>query len=81
MQELTLELLLPLKVFEIYEKAELERYAEETGGEIYTWQTLCIKNWLQKGFHIIDELGYVVLPKDLPEQIDMCDDILEDGDE
>lgn len=60
--------------FDIEETKQVERIAEETDGVVYTWKTERRFNWFQKGFTVVDALGLVVLPKGLPDWIDLPDD-------
>jgi hypothetical protein len=49
----------------------------EDGFAWFTWKTSGLENWLEKGLSIVDSLGYLILPSNLPEFIDMPDDIAE----
>ena len=49
----------------------------EDGFDWFTWKTSGIDNWLEKGLSIVDSLGYLILPSNLPEFMDMPDDIAE----
>jgi len=60
--------------FEIEEAQDVERLAEETVGSVYSWKTEGRYNWLQKGFTVVDVLGLTILPKGLPDLIDLPDD-------
>jgi hypothetical protein len=53
--------------------------AEETNSAVYSWKTEGQYNWLQKGFTVVDVLGLTVLPKGLPDMIDLPDDEEEEG--
>ena len=76
--QVTLDLILDLDLFDISEYAKAQALADETGGNIYSWQTACNGNWLEKGIHRVNALGLVVLPKGLPNRIDMPDDAEDD---
>ena len=60
--------------FQIEELAIAKTYAERTDGPIYSWKTAEISNWLEKRLSIVDVLGLAVLPKGLPDLIDLPDD-------
>ena len=72
--EIKLGLLLPLKFYQLEEAAEVERVAVHTDSRVYCWQTTGKWNWLQKGWHLADVVGLVVLPGGLPDVTDMPDD-------
>jgi len=72
--QITLDLIINFELFDITERAKAEALAIATTGNIYSWQTACNANWLEKGIHIVNVLGVVVLPKGLPDTIDMPDD-------
>ncbi|MEP7137716.1 MAG: hypothetical protein ABI904_22550 [Chloroflexota bacterium] len=63
-----------LDFFEIEELESAEQYAKETEGSIYSWKTTGNSNWLEKRLSIVDVLGLAILPKNLPEWIDLPDD-------
>ena len=57
------------------EALDAERYAQMSGGEVYTWQSgEGGYNRLRKGVFPIDVLCLAVLPSGLPETIDLPDD-------
>jgi len=60
--------------FEIEEAQDVERLATETVGSVYSWKTEGRYNQLQKGFTVVDVLGLTILPKGLPDLIDLPDD-------
>ena len=60
--------------FQIEELQIAEQYAEEIDGSIYSWKTTGNSNWLEKRLSIADVLGLVVLPKNMPEWIDLPED-------
>ena len=63
--------------FEFFQIEELEnakQYADKADGSIYSWKTTGNSNWLEKRFSVVDVLGLVVLPKNLPDWIDLPDD-------
>ena len=60
--------------FQIEELQNAEQYAEEIDGSIYSWKTTGNSNWLEKRLSIADVLGLVVLPKNMPEWIDLPED-------
>lgn len=63
-----------VEVFQTEEIELAERKALETNGNLYCWKTSGESNWLEKGLSISDVYAVVVLPSELPEQIDMLDD-------
>ena len=66
--------------FQLEEFAQAHALAERTDAEIYSWKTSGIENWLVRGPSVVDLLGLVLLPRGLPDNIDMPDDIEEDDD-
>ena len=76
----TLQLILEdVELFDLTEADKAEAYAESVNGEIYCWKTIGKSNWLQHGYSIADVLTLVVIPRRLPDYIDMYDDD-EEGD-
>lgn len=75
---ITLKLYLPVLLIDEgdhkQDVAEALREAERTGGVVYTYHTSGRNNWLARGFSRVDRLAFVVLPKGLPDKIDMADD-------
>lgn len=65
---------LSLEIFQIEFARELELLAAKNNGTVYSWKTTGRKNWLEKGFSIVDVLGLTILPKDQPDWIDLPDD-------
>ncbi len=65
--------------FDIEEAKQAEKLAKETDGVVYSWKTEGRYNWFQKGFSLVDVLGLTVLPKGMPELIDLPDDEDEKG--
>ena len=63
--------------FEFFELEDLKnaaQYAEKINGSIYSWKTIGYSNWLEKGLSVTDVLGLAVLPKGMPDWIDLPDD-------
>lgn len=60
--------------FQIEELQNAEQYVEEIDGSIYSWKTTGNSNWLEKRLSVADVLGLVVLPKNMPEWIDLPED-------
>ena len=44
-------------------------------GVIYSWKAIGYSNWLEKRSSVADVLGLAVLPKGLPDWIDLPDDV------
>lgn len=70
----TIYLAFDVEVFNTEEIDKAEQTAIEKNGELYCWKTIGVSNWLEKGLSFSDVLGIVILPRDLPEQIDILDD-------
>ncbi|MEW5883378.1 MAG: hypothetical protein AB1725_04040 [Armatimonadota bacterium] len=70
----TLALLHETELFETERGKAAELEALRGGGSVYSWKTTGRANWLERGFSVVDVLGYVVLPSELPATIDMPDD-------
>jgi hypothetical protein len=62
------------ELFDIEEARQVEKLAEVTDGIVYSWKTEGRYNWFERGFTVIDVLGLTVLPKGLPEWIDLPND-------
>jgi len=60
--------------FQIEELKNAQIFAENIGGQIYSWKTIGNSNWLEKELSIADVLGIVVLPNGLPDLIDLPQD-------
>lgn len=63
--------------FEFFEIEDLEtakQYAKEINGSIYSWKTTGNSNWLEKKLSVVDILGLAVIPKNLPNWIDLPND-------
>lgn len=73
-REITLELHLPLTLYSLEEAAAAERSAQIWRLQVYAWKTSGKKNWLERGLSITDILGFVVLPKGLPDTINLPED-------
>jgi hypothetical protein len=41
---------------------------------MYSWKTEGRSNWLEKGFSVVDVLGFTILLDGLPNEIDLPDD-------
>ncbi len=80
--KMALQLILEdIEFFELIDAEKAEAYAESVNGEVYTWKTTGRWNWLEHGYRIVDVAGLVVIPRRLPDHIDMPDDPVEEGDE
>ena len=66
--------LLETDVFQLEEVRQAEALAERSNAEVYTWKAHGSENWLIRGLSIVDVLGLVILPRGLPDYIDMPDD-------
>lgn len=60
--------------FNIEEAQHVENLANATGSVVYSWKTEGRYNWFQRGFTVVDVLGLTVLPKGLPDWIDLPND-------
>lgn len=70
----TIYLAFEVEIFDTEEICKAERKTLETNGALYCWKTSGNSNWLEKGLSFSDVLGVIVLPNNLPEQIEMLDD-------
>jgi len=77
----TIDIELEVPWYELREAAEAEQEAAATGGAVYSWKTQGGWNWLERRWSIVDVFGLLVLPRGLPEYIDMSDDLREEEDE
>jgi len=73
-QKLSFALDLKLELFQLEELPRARALSESANGVLYCWKTTGIFNWLEKGISICDVMGIVILPQDLPEQIDLPND-------
>ena len=62
------------KLFCLEHASQLTTLAIQTDQEIYTLKTAAHSNWLERGIHIVDEMGLVLLPKNYPDNINLPDD-------
>lgn len=65
---------LEFEFFQIEELKNAKQYAKEVDGSIYSWKTIGKSNWLEKRLSVVDVLGLAVLPKNLPDWINLPDD-------
>lgn len=72
--DITLKLMAPVRLWGLEEAAQAFAEAERKQGCVYSWRTVSVHNWLEKGCHVADVLGLVVLPAGLPDVIEMPDD-------
>ena len=72
--KISLDGVLEFEFFELDDTTKAEQFAESTDGEVYSWKTVGYSNWLEKRLSVSDILGLVVLPKGLPDWIDLPDD-------
>ncbi|MDQ3820144.1 MAG: hypothetical protein M3362_21035 [Acidobacteriota bacterium] len=70
----SLHLKFDVVIFNTDEINEARHLASESNGVLYCWKTSGNSNWLDKGLSLSDVLGIVILPRGLPQQIDMLDD-------
>ncbi len=70
----SIDIELEVPFYELEEAREAEEQAAATGCAVYSWMTTGGWNWLERRWSIVDVFGLVVLPKGLPEYIDMPDD-------
>ncbi len=68
-----------LELFNLEHASQLTILAIQTDQEIYTLKTAEHSNWLERGIHIVDELGLVLLPKNYPHNINLPDDNPDDA--
>jgi hypothetical protein len=69
---------LSIELFDLEHALQLNTLAIQTNQEIYTLKTEGHSNWLERGIHIVDELGLVLLPKNYPDIINLPDDNSDD---
>ncbi|MCH9035925.1 MAG: hypothetical protein IH860_01220 [Chloroflexi bacterium] len=77
----TLQIRLDVQFHQLEDIEEADALARKENGAIYTWKTVGRSNWLEKNPRCVDALGLVVLPKGLPDFIEMADDLWEEDDE
>ncbi|MCB9146220.1 MAG: hypothetical protein H6635_12655 [Anaerolineales bacterium] len=66
---------LEFEFFELEDVKKAEQFAENIDGVIYSWKAIGYSNWLEKRSSVADVLGLAVLPKGLPDWIDLPDDV------
>jgi hypothetical protein len=69
-----MNLILDYPFFELEEWSDAVRTAEASDSAVYSWKSVGISNWLERVISNVDTIGLVVLPKSLPEHIEMPDD-------
>ncbi|MCX7782740.1 MAG: hypothetical protein N2318_03740 [Meiothermus sp.] len=67
------------KLFTLEQIGDAHELANRLGAQIFTWKTVGSTNWLEKGTSIVDALGYVVLPKQYSDIIELPDDEEDDS--
>jgi hypothetical protein len=72
--KISLDSALEFEFYELENAKKAEQFAESIEGEVYSWKTSGYSNWLEKRMSITDVLGLAVLPKGLPDWIDLPDD-------
>ncbi len=65
---------LEFEFFELEDVKKAEYFAESIDGAVYSWKTIGYSNWLEKRLSSADVLGLAMLPKGLPDLIDLPDD-------
>ena len=63
-----------MKWYYLEQWREVHAKATSSNREVYTWKSIGIANWLEKGLSISDVLCLVILNKELPDYIDLPDD-------
>lgn len=77
----TVSLQLEVELYDLEDYKMAATLAEGEGNAIYTWKTVGLANWLEHGAHQVDALGLVLLPKGLPDIIEMPDDLPDENEE
>lgn len=67
-----------MKWYYLEQWREVLAKANSSNREVYTWKSIGIANWLEKGLSISDVLCLVILNKELPDYIDLPDDESDD---
>lgn len=62
------------ELFDLEDAPQLTTLAIQTDQKIYTLKTAEHSNWLERGIHIVDEMGLVLLPKNYPDNIILPND-------
>ncbi len=70
----TLEILIEAELYQLENWREAQETAALTHGEVYSWKTCGHENWLERGCSVVDVVALVVLPRGLPDFMDMPDD-------
>ncbi len=71
---LTVRAEIDAELFDTNEYDRVQAIVKHSNGVVYTWKTTGHFNWLERGYKLADRLGFLVLPKQLPETIDLDDD-------
>lgn len=72
--KISLDGIFEFEFFELEDTKKAKQFAESMDGEVYSWKTVRYSNWLEKRLSVVDTLGLVVIPKGLPDWIDLPDD-------
>lgn len=67
-----------MKWYYLEQWREVLAKANSSNQEVYSWKSIGIENWLEKGLSISDVLCIVILNKELPDYIDLPDDESDD---
>lgn len=67
-----------MKWYYLEQWREVLAIANSSNREVYTWKSIGVENWLEKGLSISDVLCLVILNKELPDYIDLPDDESDD---
>jgi hypothetical protein len=65
---------LDVPFYELEDFKEAVKEANRRGRSVYTWKASGWANWMERGLSIADVLGLVLLPRGMPDYIEMPDD-------
>lgn len=73
--KISLDGALEFELFELEDFVKAEQFADSNDGRVYSWKTTGYSNWLEKRLSVVDVIGLAVLPKGLPDWIDLPNDM------
>lgn len=65
---------LSIDVYGIEDGLSVALLARSSRREVYSWITYGRDNWLERGYHLCNVLGLVLLPPGLPDIVDLQPD-------
>jgi len=74
-----LALYLDVDFYELEDSEQAVAAADKTNRSVYTWKTSGLTNWMERRISNVDALGLVLLPRGMPDCLDMPEDPEDDA--